>query len=431
MDNYLSIIKPQQSKLFYGYVIAVVGTLGIWASLPGQTVGVSTFTDPVKDALGLNRDQFSNAYMIGTILSSVFLSKAGLWFDKYGARWVSLGAVLVLAISLILFSQSQIISNSIQAITGTESAMIPFFLIVLLFFLIRFSGQGVLTMASRNMIMKWFDNHRGKVNAFSSIAVSLGFSSAPIWIDALIEDKGWQGAWLFMAGGLFLFAIIILQFYRDNPEEHGLIPDGKTLAKKEKVQITSRIQFSVKEAIATRAFWMYALTISFYSFFVTGLTFHVVSIFETGGYNKSEAIAIFLPTSVITVIISTLANYLSDSIKLKLYLYLMIVGGFIATAGLILISSDAGIPFLIIGVGILGGFFAVLNTITWPRFFGTKNLGAITGKIMGLIVFSSALAPSLYSLSITYLKSYTYIGYLSLFFLIFVSIGSIRANNPQ
>lgn len=67
------LFNPARFPFFYGYVVVLVGTIGVWASLPGQTVGVSTFTDPVKDALGLSRDQFSTTYMIGTMLSS-FLS---------------------------------------------------------------------------------------------------------------------------------------------------------------------------------------------------------------------------------------------------------------------------------------------------------------------------------------------------------------------
>lgn len=429
--NKLSYIKPSNSKLFYGYTIAIVGTLGIWASLPGQTVGVSTFTDPVKNALGLNRDQFSNAYMIGTILSSVLLSKAGLWYDKYGARWVAYFATLLLSMSLLLSSQSVIISEFVQSFLGINSKTIPFTLMVVLFFLIRFSGQGVLTMASRNMIMKWFDAYRGRINAFSSIAVSLGFSASPLWISLLIDQNGWQNAWLLMAFGLLLFSFIVLQFFRDNPEDHGLIPDGINNVKPTESHPVKTIQYSVKEALATRAFWMYSLVLAFYSFFVTGITFHIVSIFEQSGYTKDQAIAIFLPTSLISVIVSAVANYLSDWLKLKLYLYLMILGGIIASLGLIFLSTPAGIPLLIMGIGILGAFFAVLNAITWPRFYGRRNLGGITGKTMGLLVFASALAPSMFSLSITYFSWYGYIGIISLVFLSFISLASIKASNPQ
>ena len=87
--NRFSIINPNKSPFFYGYVVLFVGSIGILASIPGQTVGVSVFTDPVKDALGLSRNQFSNAYMIGTLLSAFFVSRAGVLFDRYGARYVA------------------------------------------------------------------------------------------------------------------------------------------------------------------------------------------------------------------------------------------------------------------------------------------------------------------------------------------------------
>ncbi|WP_010418220.1 hypothetical protein [Anaerophaga thermohalophila] len=49
-------MHPARWPFFYGYVVAFFGTIGIWASVPGQTIGVSAFTDPVKDALGLTPD---------------------------------------------------------------------------------------------------------------------------------------------------------------------------------------------------------------------------------------------------------------------------------------------------------------------------------------------------------------------------------------
>jgi len=60
--NYLSFIDPSKSPFFYGYVVLIIGTVGVYCSIPGQTIGVSVFTDPVKDALGLSRNQFSNIY---------------------------------------------------------------------------------------------------------------------------------------------------------------------------------------------------------------------------------------------------------------------------------------------------------------------------------------------------------------------------------
>lgn len=75
-SNRFSFVNPKKFPFFYGYVILFIGSLGVLASVPGQTIGVSVFTDPVKDALGLTRNQFSNAYMFGTLLSAFFVSKS-------------------------------------------------------------------------------------------------------------------------------------------------------------------------------------------------------------------------------------------------------------------------------------------------------------------------------------------------------------------
>jgi hypothetical protein len=430
--NRFSVVNPTKSPVFYGYVVLIVGTLGIYCSIPGQTIGVSVFTDPVKDALGLSRNQFSNSYMIGTILSALVIGRAGIWFDKYGARYVAFFAALSLAFALWLSSWSAYMSNFMKALLNWDSWMVPFIIMTLLFFLLRFSGQGVLTMASRNMIMIWFDKNRGKVNALSSVAISFGFSSSPLWINYLIEGFSWEGAWQMLALGLLVFSFFVLQLYKNKPEDHGLLPDGATKAvETDTDSLIVGKQFTLKEAKGTRSFWMYGLILAFNSFFITGLTFHVVSIFASEGYPKSDAISIFLPGSVVAVTISTLFNFLSDYLRLKWYLYLMIFGGLIASIGFLYLSTPFGIPLLIAGFGIMGGFFAVLNAIAWPRFYGRGHLGAITGKIMGMLILASALAPPIFSLCFSTFGSYELLGYLGLAFLLFLMLGSLKANNPQ
>ena len=429
--NKYSFINPNKFPFFYGYVVLFIGTIGVWASIPGQTVGVSVFTDPVKDALGLSRNQFSNAYMIGTFMSSFFVARAGVLFDKYGARYVAFFAAIILAFSLLLASFSVSISEFIKDLLNNTSWIIPFSVITLLFFMIRFSGQGVLTMASRNMIMIWFDKNRGKVNAISSIAVSLGFSSSPIFINKLINDNGWQVSWQLIAIALLIFSFFILQFYRNNPEDFNMNPDGAVkVAGKKEIQKNEH-QFTLKEAKKTRAFWMFGLLLAFNSFFITGFTFHVISIFASQDYTKSEAISIFLPISIIAISVGTIFNILSDYVRQKLLLYLMLLSGLLASIGLLLLATKTGIYLLIVGLGFLGGLFSVINAVTWPRYFGRKYLGAITGKVMSFLVIASAIAPSLFSYSYTKLGSYSFISYLNIIFLTFLILASFKVKNPQ
>lgn len=424
-----SFIEPSKFPFFYGYLIVIVGTIGILASLPGQTVGIATFTDPVMQALNLTRDQFSLAYMVGTLLSSFLITRTGGFYDRHGALITSVLATLLLGITLLLCSVSDVMARWLSNLLGLSHWLVPFCVMVWLFFMLRFSGQGVLTMVSRNMILKWFDSYQGRINAICSVCVTLGFSASPILIDVLIQNFGWSGAWQMMAMGMVAIILMVVLFYKDNPTQYGLVADGLSVDTKEPRKI-QQANFSLASAIKTRAFWIYALIMSFYSFYVTGVTFHVVSIFLSAGYSRSDAISIFLPISIISILASIVGNLLSDWIQLKFLLYTMIVGAGAATVGLIGLNDGWGIYCLIGGTGVMGGLFTVLMAITWPRFFGLRHLGAISGKAMSMLVLASALGPLLFSISKTLFHSYEYISWISLVYLIFVAAGARKANPP-
>jgi len=171
--------------------------------------------------------------------------------------------------------------------------------------------------------------------------------------------------------------------------------------------------------------------LAFNSFFSTGFTFHVVSIFASHDYSKSQAIAVFIPISIIAISVSTLCNILSDYIQHKIYLYVMLLSGVFASLGLLLLSTPIGVYLLIIGMGVFSGLFAVVNAVTWPRFYGRKYLGTITGKVMSFLIIASAIAPSLFSYCFTGFGNYAYISYIALGFLLFLIVGSFKVRNVQ
>ena len=83
------------------------------------------------------------------------------------------------------------------------------------------------------------------------------------------------------------------------------------------------------------------------------------------------------------------------------------------------------------GNGLVSGLYNVLMAVTWPRFYGRENLGKITGFVMAIIVFASALGPTLFSLSATKLGSYSYAIFGLVVIVVVFTIFSFRANNPQ
>lgn len=418
---------------FYGWVILAVSTIGILVSAPGQTMGVSTFTDYLLENIGINRDQISMAYMIGTIASSFILTWAGKVYDKYGARWVAMGTAILLGLVLALLSQSDRIIRSFVDDTSSVYVGIAVTVLIVFFFMLRFSGQGVLTMVSRNMLMKWFVARRGLVNGISSVFISLGFSIAPLTFDMLIQGTSWRSAWLIMAVAIgVLFTAFAFLFFRDNPEDVGLQSDGEENTNNGTDVILKPFkQFSLQEARGGLVFWLFAIPMAIYALYVTGFTFHLVSLFNEAGIDREKALAVFIPVSFISVSFALVGGWISDKIKLQYLLWLMLLGEIIGLFSLANINEGIYYYTFIIGNGIVGGIYNVLMAVTWPRFYGRDNLGRITGFVMALIVFGSALGPIIFSFSFSQTNSYANGVYALLAVVVAISIFAFKARNPQ
>lgn len=371
--------------------------------------------------------------MIGTGASALVLTFAGIWYDRFGARLVSIGAAAGLSSALILVSYSPELVKTLSTWVPVQDSVLAFVVISFAFFAIRFTGQGVLTMASRNLMMKWFDQWRGRANMISSIFVSLGFSIAPLLLSGLIDEYHWDGAWRVMALIIACFIIFAFIFYRDNPEDCGLIPDGRLLKSRrnQAKNFQTRRQYTLKEAQKTRALWVFSGIFAFYSFFITGFTFNVISIFASFHYSEQKALAIFIPTSVIAITVSTIANLVSDYTRLQNLLFIMLAGAFMSSGGLIALGSSLGYVLFIIGNGLMAGIFTVLVSVTWPRFYGRKHLGAISGFSSSFIVMASSLGPLYFSKIFTLTGHYTVAGLIGMVIVTLLFIASFKAKNPQ
>lgn len=99
-----SFFSIPRFPFFYGNIIIFSGIVGILASTPGQTIGVSVFTDFLIRDLGISRENLSIAYMFGTLMSSFVIIYVGRFFDKFGARVTSVIAGAMLGLSLFYLS---------------------------------------------------------------------------------------------------------------------------------------------------------------------------------------------------------------------------------------------------------------------------------------------------------------------------------------
>lgn len=370
-------------------------------SIPGQTMGISVFTDFLIETLEISRTGISTTYMIGTILSALLLGRAGIFYDRFGAKISAFISVTALALILVYLSFVDVIRNIITSSGILRSGAASFILLTFGFFVLRFFGQGVLAVVSRNMVVKWFDKNRGLIVAIMGAISALGFSLAPKLFNSLIEIYDWRGTWRLLALILFpVFTLVVLVFYKDwKPNSRKNDPTSyKNTGKPENdSSLDSLKDKTLREALVTREFWSYNLTVALMAMIGTAFAFHIVSIFSYADIDRSSAVSVFIPISIIAVIISFAGSILSDYINLKIILVLELAGLITASMAMIFLSPGIPVIILIAGMGIANGTFVVLLSIAWINIFGKKHLGAISGYAMGWTVAGSAIGPFLFS----------------------------------
>jgi OFA family oxalate/formate antiporter-like MFS transporter len=417
-----------KSPFYYGWIILAAGALGILFSIPGQTMGVSVYTDHLISNLGLSRVRISTAYMIGTLISSLLMTKAGLFYDRFGARVAAAGSALFLGMALIFLSFLPEISSAVGGATGIPPASAAFALITIGFLGIRFFGQGVLTLVSRGMVMRWFEAHRGFAAALMGIVTSFGFSYAPRALQAIIQVSDWQQSWRIIALALIAGVLpLIIIVFRDSPEDCGMeIEQGmKAKTGSRKKSSGSGVNYTLDEAKRDPQLWFYMTLLFFWALYNTAFTFHVTSIFASLDKTAVQAVAIFLPISIISVIARFGGSWLSDLIQMKYLFYAFAAASLAGSLALAIPGVPGATVLLIAGMGIAGGLFGVVTTITWPRLYGREHLGAISGLAMSFMVAGSAVGPWIFSLMERIWGHYRYTGIFGMAFTAIIIISSL------
>lgn len=379
---------------YYGWVILAVGTVGIIASIPGQTAGVSVFTDHLGGATGLTRLQLSISYLIGTGCSGVVLSRAGGAIDRFGPRVTALTATGGLAATLVGLS-----------LVGPMSVPLGMATLSVGFGFLRFSGQGLLTLSSRTMISQWFDRRRGVVTSVSNVCMSFAVAASPALLLLLVEANGFRSAWRLIALVLVvLVALVIATFFRATPESTGLVIDGGRAPRDENGAVlpTSLVgtddDMTKAEAVRDIRFWAVTLPVAAMASTSTALTFHIVDFGAELGLTASDVVRIFVPIAFVSVPVTLLGGWLVDLVR-PVYIA---AGMGAAQLVMYLTVSHIDVPVFaalaIVGWGVSQGCFAPLTSAALPRIFGRRHLGAISGVQMSVMVIGSAIGPALFAL---------------------------------
>jgi len=388
-----------RAPFFYGWVIALVSTLGFLLSVPGQTMGMAVFADTFIAEFGLTRTELSTAYLLGTVGSALMLPQAGRWYDRHGARVLLVGAPALLGVMVLFISSIDLLMAQLVPLLALPVVWISFPLILIGYFGVRFAGQGVLTSASRNVLLVWFERRRGLVSGMRGVFVSLGFSVSPLVLAYMIDVFGWRGALWVLAASVLAFSVLALFTVRDKPEVSGLLADGESHDAATHGERQQRTERSTADARRDPVFWLYAMAFSMHALFGTAVTFHIVAIFAEAGRDRGEAFGYFLPQAVVSLSVNLLASTLADYCRLKPFLVIMLVMFLIGAYGLVHLDTSLGYWALVLGFGGGGGLWVMLSNLAFIRQYGAVHLGEISGLNTAITVFASAVGPVSFSVA--------------------------------
>ncbi len=399
---------PARFPFFYGWVIAVVGTLGMMATIPATPPGFAPYVDPVMDELGVSRVRLTFAFTWGTVAAGLVIPFAGFWVDRLGVRFAGVVSFVCLGLSMLVLGFPRIFLGGLER-TGLPPGQAAFLYLFAVFFALRFWGLGMIMTTCRSMVFRWFVRWRGVVAGVNGMVLSIMFSSSPAVLNALVLAVGWKESWRLMGAVVAVgFAVLCLIFFRDSPEACG-IPVRRNPNEGDPAQdpTLTRRDFTAGQAMRTGAFWLMASGLAMNAFIGTGTAFHVVSVgADLGGLDRADALQLLLYVGLFNVFTSLGLGLVAERVRLRYLLFFMMACQTLSLAGLLSLDQTWGLWLFAAGSGCAWGTFGILINVPWPRFFGRRHLGAINGIVTGIVVVFSAVGPYAFGLSLSLTGSY-------------------------
>ena len=397
-----------------------VGTLGMIMTSPGQTYTESIFIEYLIEDLAISRSLISTLYSAGTLVGGFSLPFWGRQIDRHGTR-------KMVTIVAFLFGLSCIYMGFIQ-----NALMIG-----LGFILVRMLGQGSLGLISQTAVNQWWVLKRGTIMGISGLLMALlGMGAIPDLVYRLITAFEWRMAYIILGSAVLLIMTPMgYLFFRNRPEDFGLNPDGldKDINIQEQLLNNQTIEddWTLKEAIRTRTFWIFGISTALFTMLATGLTFHLVSIFQMQGLAPSLATSVFIPIAITAAVINLIIGYLSD--RFPLY-YLMAFGLLLLAISLLVslwINSAGAVLLFGILFGATNGLIRAVGQVVWPSLFGREHLGSIYGFTSAMGIIGAALGPLPFGLAYDLLGSYQPVLLIFTIFSVILGIISLTSRKPQ
>lgn len=376
------IVQKINRSLYYGWVIVILSAMTFFLSAPGQSYSIGIFKEVYLLEFGFSETLISSAYSIATLISGSLLVFMGKAVDKYGVRKMLL--IVTIMLSLTTFFNSYV-SNIYMMFFG--------------FFLLRYFGQGSMTLIPSTLIPQWFEKRRAFALSVATIGGLLAMLLVPSLNLWLISSIGWQNAW--RVWGLILlvgFVPIVFVFTSNKPEDIGITIENDTSVSEENIKAVlleiDNVSFSLKEAIKTKEFWIVGMISMIPAMFSTGIAFHITKLMGIRGISGSGAALILgflaLPAFIMPFVSKLVVHKYQVRYVLLTTLSMTIISMFYLMFGVLNFTTAV---IFIIFYGLAVAIQSLSTNVFWPDNYGRKHLGSIRGAATVFMVIGSALGP--------------------------------------
>tara|TARA_Y100000588_G_C14276254_1_gene934472 strand:+ start:1688 stop:2962 length:1275 start_codon:yes stop_codon:yes gene_type:complete len=370
-------LKPQ--NIFYGWYIVASG-LVITVLQGGLYVyGFGAFYTPFLNSFGATRAQVAGVLSLTRLEGGLIAPVAGFLIDKYGPRRLMLFGLSMMGLGFVLLSRASnlFMLYAVFVVMATGSS---------------FDSARPVQVALAN----WFIRRRGRVMGL--LMTGFGIGGSLVFVVAwLIDTFGWRSAAVISGVTIWVVGLPLSLLVRHKPEDMGLLPDGeqpnspnvdqsKELnGNRENISETEvdlEENFTARQALKTRAFWMLVLVYGAWSILPPTLSVHQFAFLqEEVGISYSEAGLWVSAFSFVSLFGRVSVGWISDYINPR---YLLAILYVLMGVGMLLMSTVHSnwqiLLYILVMAPAYGGSIPLRPTIQ-GYFFGRESFGTIGGLL--------------------------------------------------
>ncbi len=358
--------------------VIIFGFIFTFFSSFGQSFFLGLFNSSIRETLSITHGQFGSIYASATLLSSFLLIWVGKKIDDINIFKFAFYVTLLLSFSCFFFSK-------ISSVTFLFIAV----------FLMRFSGQGLMSHTATTTITRYFTQSRGKALSIGWFGLSSAEFILPVLIVYLLTITAWQNVWVSISILSLIFLPLASFFLIKKLDFDTREQEDSSNTKSKEIKQWQRI-----EVLKDYRFYIVCLNMLAMPWIATGVFVYQSFITESKEWGSFVIAQSFMIYSILSVITLLGSGFLIDKFTSRKLLIFMNIPLLVAT--LVLFYFDTSITsFIFLGlIGISNGLANVLGSSTWAEIYGVKYIGSIKALTTALMVFSTAFGTALFGLLI-------------------------------